>query len=674
VPTPLILMAIERTGWCFHNIASAVQQALSEHYQFRVVLSSRVAKETCDVLVALCWERALYMKGNTRCRGMVTCLYDHLSWCINDDALAHFRLTLRHSAALAVCNKRMEAEVRARVPASELPPVFLLEDGVNTEAFRLVPPPDKFACGWTGTSTRCTPGGPDDYKGLGILREACAQAGVTLRILDAAAGGQWPHARMPVFYQDISVQLVGSAYEGTPNPLLEALSMGRPVVTTPVGLAPELIKNGETGYLVERSEGPKGFAERIRSLAALRREELAQMGQKCRRAAAEYDWAKKARAWKQCLDLALLGNDVARAAMTKPVEVAQAAGVVPGSAAPAERLRAGLVELPSAVELPPPPPPRPPRKPGAKPRVLLISDVRDWAFHQNMRDLEEYLSDRFDFGHYFVIDFYNHGTPPQFDGYDGVFCVYHRWPINEFIPYEKTVGSLRALWFIPETPRPPGPAEFELVNRHRAFHVVTRQNYDELRESCPNVVYLTNPVNMTRFPEATPARDRLVVEWNGNAKHCAGGLDVKGYHSTVQPGCALAEVELVAAEYNTTRLAPADMPAFYQKANVGVCTSLYEGASNSCAEAMASGLAFVSTRVGNIVELHDSQVKHFGESGIVLIDERTPEALAGALRELKKDLPRVRAMGELNREEIIQRWSWKVWADRYATFLMKGCE
>jgi hypothetical protein len=304
--------------------------------------------------------------------------------------------------------------------------------------------------------------------------------------------------------------------------------------------------------------------------------------------------------------------------------------------------------------------------------VLLISDVRDWAFHQNMKDLERHLTNRFDFSHFFVVDFQTDGRLPNWDEYDAVFCVYHRWPIADYVPYEKTVGSLRAFWFFPETPVPPGPAAFALVNRYRAFHVVTKQNHDEIKKACPGAVYLTNPVDMTRFPEATSEHSRLIAEWNGNAKHRSGLGDIKGFYHIVRPACQHADVQLEVAEYNSSRLSPAEMPAFYRRANVGICASLYEGASNSLMEAMAAGLAIISSRTGNVVELHDSQVAQYGESGIILLRERTPEAIIEALLMLKKDMGRVKAMGAINREEIALRWSWPVWADRYASFLKRA--
>jgi glycosyltransferase involved in cell wall biosynthesis len=661
MPTPLVLMATDRTGWCFDHIAQAIQQNLSQFYRFKIMPFTTIAKETCDILIALCWERALHAFSNTKCKALVPCVYDHLSWGINDDSRAHFLLTLKNSAALGVCNRQIERAVRETFSGHVLPPIYLIEDGVDTTLFKHLPMPDKFACGWTGMSTRCTPGGPADYKGLTMLRQACIDANVEFRVLDGASGGVWPLRRMPVFYQDVSVQLIGSCYEGTPNPLLEAMSMGRPVISTDVGLAPDLIKDGENGYIIPRD--PRCFTTTIREMARRTRADLAEMGQKARRAAERYSWKKKAAAWKSMLDFACIGTEGCRAHAS--VEIVEPAKDRPEATVhPPER----------GTPLPPMEPPagkkRPP--PEGKPHVLLISDVPDWAFHQNMKDLELHLSDQFKFKHWFVIDYQSKAYMPNLERFDIIFCVYHRWSVNSLLPMERTLGSLRAYWFFPELPGPVGQKEYDLVNGYRAFHVVTSQNYQQLVNHCPNMVYLTNPVNMDRFPEATPIKGEVIASWNGNAKHRSGAGDVKGFRTLIEPACRAAEVPLEYAEYNTNRLAPADMPGFYQKGNVALCASMYEGASNSVMEAMASGQALITTACGNVEEMQYKQQKDFGDTGIIIVKERSISALAEALRQLRDDPKRVEEMGQLNRQEIAKRWSWGIWAERYADFLRRA--
>ena len=108
---------------------------------------------------------------------------------------------------------------------------------------------------------------------------------------------------------------------------------------------------------------------------------------------------------------------------------------------------------------------------------------------------------------------------------------------------------------------------------------------------------------------------------------------------------------------------------FYRTANVAVCASLYEGASNSVMEAMAAGQMLVTTVCGNAAEMHNSQIREYGESGIVLVLERSVKAFTEALEQLvESGTEEVLRRGALNRREIEERWSWDAWAERYREF------
>jgi glycosyltransferase involved in cell wall biosynthesis len=55
---------------------------------------------------------------------------------------------------------------------------------------------------------------------------------------------------LPSIYADLDVLVVSSNNEGTPVSAIEAMAAGCPVVATRVGGLPDLIEDGETGYLV----------------------------------------------------------------------------------------------------------------------------------------------------------------------------------------------------------------------------------------------------------------------------------------------------------------------------------------------------------------------------------------------------------------------------------------
>ena len=67
-------------------------------------------------------------------------------------------------------------------------------------------------------------------------------------------------------YQNADVFLYPSLYENFAQPILEAAAYGLPVIATPVGVAREIVREGETGFLIDAQ--PKQIAERIESLSA----------------------------------------------------------------------------------------------------------------------------------------------------------------------------------------------------------------------------------------------------------------------------------------------------------------------------------------------------------------------------------------------------------------------
>ena len=69
------------------------------------------------------------------------------------------------------------------------------------------------------------------------------------------------------WYQAFDAFVLPSANEGTPVVAIEALASGRPVVATRVGGVPDVVRDGEDGYLVELGD-TEALAERLARLAA----------------------------------------------------------------------------------------------------------------------------------------------------------------------------------------------------------------------------------------------------------------------------------------------------------------------------------------------------------------------------------------------------------------------
>ncbi len=71
---------------------------------------------------------------------------------------------------------------------------------------------------------------------------------------------------MAPWYAICDAVVLTSANEGTPVTIIEALAAGRPVVSTRVGGVPDVVDEGETGFLVRRGD-THAMAERLELLA-----------------------------------------------------------------------------------------------------------------------------------------------------------------------------------------------------------------------------------------------------------------------------------------------------------------------------------------------------------------------------------------------------------------------
>jgi len=77
--------------------------------------------------------------------------------------------------------------------------------------------------------------------------------------------------------------LCSSRTEGLPVGLLEGMALGRPVIAVPVGGVPEIVADGETGWLAADLSA-EALAAALRSAVALGRHELARRGERARAA------------------------------------------------------------------------------------------------------------------------------------------------------------------------------------------------------------------------------------------------------------------------------------------------------------------------------------------------------------------------------------------------------
>ena len=98
-----------------------------------------------------------------------------------------------------------------------------------------------------------TSGRSSNNKGFALVKRSCEKLG--LSFVTAEFGRrQKTLGQMPLFYTGIDVYVCMSKTEGLNNGTMEAGAMGVPVISSRCGAASEMIKDGESGFLIDRTE------------------------------------------------------------------------------------------------------------------------------------------------------------------------------------------------------------------------------------------------------------------------------------------------------------------------------------------------------------------------------------------------------------------------------------
>jgi glycosyltransferase involved in cell wall biosynthesis len=176
-------------------------------------------------------------------------------------------------ATAVVANSAGLAETAKRF-APELP-IAIVPSGVNTDFFTPAAEPLQ-------TPHMLYVGRLSQEKGVDVLLQALARLTGDWQLSIAGDGPERPHleamagprvrflgwqdkCELRKRYQEASIFVLPSRYEGMANVVLEAMASGLPVVATTVGGNAELIVPGETGRLVP-PDAPDALAEALQPL------------------------------------------------------------------------------------------------------------------------------------------------------------------------------------------------------------------------------------------------------------------------------------------------------------------------------------------------------------------------------------------------------------------------
>jgi glycosyltransferase involved in cell wall biosynthesis len=111
--------------------------------------------------------------------------------------------------------------------------------------------------------------------------------------------GWIPHDRIPHYLNKLKLLILPSYSEGLPNIIIESMACGTPVLTTSVGAISDIIKDGETGFIMENNS-PECIATNV--TRALKHPELERIAQSARTLVeCEFTFDKAVERWRNIL-------------------------------------------------------------------------------------------------------------------------------------------------------------------------------------------------------------------------------------------------------------------------------------------------------------------------------------------------------------------------------------
>ncbi|MFC4807986.1 glycosyltransferase family 4 protein [Paenibacillus sp. GCM10023250] len=130
-------------------------------------------------------------------------------------------------------------------------PLHRTRTGIDTARFKPAPVSQagSFRAGWVG---RIDLPARRELKGYDLVRSALRGLPLELEIRTFKEH-YVPREQMIGYYQRLDCLICSSRTESIPLPVLEAAACGVPVIATPVGIIPELIRNRQNGIIIPRT-------------------------------------------------------------------------------------------------------------------------------------------------------------------------------------------------------------------------------------------------------------------------------------------------------------------------------------------------------------------------------------------------------------------------------------
>jgi glycosyltransferase involved in cell wall biosynthesis len=284
---PKIALVVDIYNWAFYNRAKFISRELSKYYDFKIIPVTSALKDNVLQLILLVqgydlvhffWRGLLFSlsddnvafaRNNINVKEFIeekfsniiktTCVPDHS--LLDEEYLEKTKEVLNFVDNYYVLSERL-LKIYKKLDCKK--PYGVIYGGVdgelfepgNLERFEIARIHDKkIIIGWSGNSKWGNWEGNEDVKGVEtILKPAINELikegyDIELKLADSSIKFI-PINEMKEFYNSIDILICISKHEGGPNPILEAMACGVPVVSTDVGFVREVLGEKQQEYIL----------------------------------------------------------------------------------------------------------------------------------------------------------------------------------------------------------------------------------------------------------------------------------------------------------------------------------------------------------------------------------------------------------------------------------------
>lgn len=283
---PRVCFLYDVKGWAFYNKSANIKKYLSKYYDIDIIKYNTIKNDNnYDVIVSYSSFTLTKLRTSKKVICGISSKFNSMN-TVNGYTYS-FSNDYRTYEQLKGKNK------------------YYLPNGVDTEFFKSekerIIDKKEIKIGLVGSTLR------SKHKGIDRINTICKNLNkmgynvVNKSLFVDPNKKMKSREDMVKYYDGIDIFIVSSVSENTPNPLLEAMSMGIPCISNDVGMASLLLDNKKTGFLINSYNDINSYTKHIENLINDNNLYI-KISKKSRNKIEEYDWSKMAMKYKEMID------------------------------------------------------------------------------------------------------------------------------------------------------------------------------------------------------------------------------------------------------------------------------------------------------------------------------------------------------------------------------------